>query len=136
MQDPKVNDNPGIVATFLHNYGIDLKGTMFDQKNNQYRLECAVCLKEKSTTIMIPGRKECYEGWTKEYAGYLLGGHPTHKTASEYICVDGNPDLVKKTNTWWQISLLYAVESRCHSSSECQKNYSDGKEMVCVVCSK
>lgn len=80
---------------------------------------------------MIPGRKECYDGWAKEYTGYLLAGHPTHKVASEYICIDGKPDFKTKTTSWKHISLIHSVQDRCKGGTS-YPPYSDGGEMVCV----
>lgn len=135
IYDNKVNNMPYIGATMIDNYDIDIKGTLFDKINSYYRLECAACLTKRSTTVMIPGRKECYFGWKKEYTGYLLAGHPTHKAASEYICIDQNPDFLKKSPSANFKSFLYAVYSKCNGATPCPP-YVEGREMVCVVCSK
>lgn len=84
---------------------------------------------------MIPGRKACFGDWKIEYTGYLMAGFPTHKAASEYICVDGNPDHLKKAPSWSKKSILYSVTSLCNGATPCPP-YINGREMTCVVCSK
>ena len=34
---------------------------------------CAVCRTKRSSVLMIPARNQCYDGWTMEYKGYLVG---------------------------------------------------------------
>jgi hypothetical protein len=48
---------------------------------------CSVCLnKNAHSSIMIPGRNACYNGWNLEYRGVLVSGYYGHKAASTYIC--------------------------------------------------
>ncbi|CAG2188042.1 unnamed protein product [Mytilus edulis] len=101
-----------------------------------YDDKCAVCHVTKATsTIMIPGRTSCYENWKMEYHGYLMAGYPGHKAASEYICVDGNPDHITKVPSWTDKSVLYSVYSKCNGATPCPP-YVNGREMTCVVCSR
>ncbi|CAG2184354.1 unnamed protein product [Mytilus edulis] len=98
IYDDKVNKSPFIGATLFDNWDINIKNTLFDKKYTYYVIQCAVCHVTKATsTIMIPGRTSCYENWKMEYHGYLMAGYPGHKAASEYICVDGNPDHIEST---------------------------------------
>jgi hypothetical protein len=41
---------------------------------------------------MIPGKNTCFDEYKVEYEGYLMAGHPQHEAASEYVCVDGEPE--------------------------------------------
>ena len=43
---------------------------------------CAVCRASRSNVVMIPGRNQCYVGWTKEYHGYLAAGNEGNAAAS------------------------------------------------------
>ena len=44
---------------------------------------------------MIPARNQCYDGWTMEYKGYLVGGRYGHDAASEVVCLDGDPEIIQ-----------------------------------------
>ena len=83
---------------------------------------------------MIPGRNQCYKGWTLEYKGYLVAGHHGHAAATEYVCLDDNPDVIPGRHTNQNGALFYMVEGRC-GSLICPP-YVDGRELTCVVCSK
>ena len=37
----------------------------------QEGVPCSVCRSSRPTTVMIPGKKQCYKSWTMEYQGYL-----------------------------------------------------------------
>ncbi|KAK3096602.1 hypothetical protein FSP39_001605 [Pinctada imbricata] len=113
---------------------IDIKGTLLDKKYTSKGVSCSVCKTSKtSSVIMIPGRKECYAGMTKEYGGYLMSGYHAHAGASQYICVDANADTCASSGTSWR-KLLYPVESVCEGTLKCPP-YINGAEMTCVVCS-
>ncbi len=127
-----------IGATLLDNWDINIKNTLFDKKYSYYRLECAVCQIPSTSSIMIPGRKDCsgnHGNWRMEYSGYLMAGAPSHKAASEYLCMDGTPDFQKRITSWSYKSLLYAVYSKCNGATPCPP-YVEGREMTCVVCSR
>jgi hypothetical protein len=55
---------------------------------------CAVCRSTtRGTTVMIPGRNVCYDGWHAEYSGFLMSGASINgRGASEFVCVDARPD--------------------------------------------
>lgn len=95
-----MNDSPFVVAALFENYDINIQNTLFDKKYNYYMIQCAVCdLTQSSSTMMIPGRKTCCGNWRMEYTGYLMGGHPSNNANPEYVCVDENPDHIKKVHT-------------------------------------
>ena len=83
---------------------------------------------------MIPARNKCYDGWTTEYSGYLSTGYYVDAGASEYICVDGEPEVIKGGTANTDGKLLYLVEGRC-GSLPCPP-YINGRELTCVVCTK
>ncbi|KAL4223182.1 hypothetical protein ACF0H5_016654 [Mactra antiquata] len=95
---------------------------------------CAVCRSSRSTNVMIPGRMECYPGWTKEYSGYLVGAYSGYDDSSEYICLDRRPEVVANSGRADKDNMLFFVEARCGGSLECPP-YVDNRELPCVVCS-
>ena len=96
---------------------------------------CSVCRSSRPTVIMIPGRNKCYKGWTLEYKGYLVAGYYGFAAATEYVCLDDNPDVIPGGHADENGSLFYMVEGRCGRSLTCPP-YIDGREITCVVCSK
>ena len=96
---------------------------------------CAVCrVVRRSTQFMLPGRSECYPGWTKEYDGYLMAGHPGHKGRTQYICMNGEPETDDAGYRDEGGALFYAVEGKC-GSLPCPP-YVDNRELTCAVCTK
>ena len=96
---------------------------------------CAVCMvKEKSTSLMIPGRLNCPPGWSEEYSGYLMSTFSFYERTS-FVCVDGNPEVFRDSvGDITNVGLFGHVEAMC-SSLPCPP-YEEGKEVTCVVCSK
>ncbi|XP_052790606.1 short-chain collagen C4-like [Mya arenaria] len=98
---------------------------------------CAVCRTSRDTTVMIPGRNQCYPGWTKEYAGYLVSGasgHPNFKSGTNYACLDSNAQVENGDYQNNNGKLMYMVEAVC-GSLRCPP-YVQYREITCVVCSK
>lgn len=94
---------------------------------------CAVCRTKRSTTLMIPGRNECYEGWTREYHGYLAAGRYTEEAGTEYVCLDYLPEAVYGGSSSTNNKVFYPVEGAC-GSLKCPP-YVNCRELTCVVCS-
>ncbi|XP_013421648.1 uncharacterized protein LOC106181730 [Lingula anatina] len=95
---------------------------------------CAVCRSiNRSSQVMIPARRECPESWTQEYNGYLMSSHHGHKR-SQFVCIDGAPEVNEGGTGNQNGALLYVVEAKC-GSLPCP-SYVDGRELTCVVCSK
>ena len=97
---------------------------------------CAVCrAKTRATTLMIPGRQDCYCGWTKEYSGYLMTEYKGHQRR-QYACMDADPEVLEggSVHENQNGALFYPVEARC-GSLPCPP-YGNGRELTCVVCSK
>ncbi|KAK3086324.1 hypothetical protein FSP39_016845 [Pinctada imbricata] len=80
---------------------------------------------------MVPGRNLCMAGWNKEYSGRLMSSQDNEYGATEYICVDSNPDRGHSSRS--QHFRLFDVEARC-GTLKCPP-YVDGQEITCVVCS-
>ncbi|XP_053373333.1 uncharacterized protein LOC128546565 [Mercenaria mercenaria] len=94
---------------------------------------CAVCQTKRSTSLMIPGRNRCYDGWTMEYSGYLVSGYYGDKSATEYVCLDRRPEKVVNGDADDEDNRLYLVEGICGKSLACPP-YVGGREITCVVC--
>jgi len=83
---------------------------------------------------MIPARTQCPDGWTTEYAGYLVSDHitaPRHRTS--YVCWDEAPEIAVGGSSLNQ-AVIYPVEILC-GSLPCSM-YPTGRELPCIVCSK
>ena len=95
---------------------------------------CSVCRTTRSSVVMIPGRNACYSGWTLEYKGYLVAGYYVDKSASEYVCLDGNPDVITGGQKNDVGADFYFVEGIC-GTLRCPP-YENGRELTCAVCTK
>ncbi|XP_076080837.1 uncharacterized protein LOC143051785 isoform X5 [Mytilus galloprovincialis] len=101
----------------------------------QHEVACSACLtKGKLSSIMIPGRKTCYNGWTKEYEGILMSGYHGHAAASEFVCVDRDTEAIAGGSKNENGRLFYPVKTRC-GSLKCPP-YAADTEVLCFVCSK
>ncbi|XP_078703897.1 uncharacterized protein LOC144928973 [Branchiostoma floridae x Branchiostoma belcheri] len=97
-------------------------------------VSCSVCYcLSRRAQLMIPARKTCPEGWTREYGGYLMAGHYTHHP-TEFVCMDGEPEVLPGGDKDQNGALFYPVEARC-GSLPCPP-YVEGRELTCVVCTK
>lgn len=98
---------------------------------------CAVCYCEtRAAKLMIPGRKECNDGWTKEYEGYLVTGpYGTKKSSHVYECLDVDPESIAGGHRSNDGASMYVVQMNCGSGSLCP-NYIAWREITCVVCTK
>lgn len=76
----------------------------------------------------------CYKGWTLENHGYLMAGDHNHAAWTTYTCVDSHPDTLAGGSAGKDGKLFYMVEATCNPL-KCPP-YIEGRELVCVVCSK
>ncbi|XP_060601395.1 short-chain collagen C4-like [Ruditapes philippinarum] len=116
-------------------YGAEYESydTMFDSLKND-EVPCAVCRVPRTNIIMIPGKNTCFDEYKVEYEGYLMAGHPKHKAASEYVCVDGEPEQTSNSvNGNENGKLFHFVRAVC-GSLKCPP-YKTGDDLTCVVCS-
>ncbi|XP_052790068.1 uncharacterized protein LOC128224295 [Mya arenaria] len=142
----------GVYDDTLHTYSAKIYGTEYEfggegypdggaqffGKNIQnHDAPCAVCITSRRATVMIPGRNQCYPGWTKEYSGYLvsgLSGTQGHASSSNYACLDAEAEYENSDFENRNGKLMYLVEAVC-GSLPCPP-YVNYREITCVVCSK
>ena len=87
--------------------------------------------------MTIPAKMNCPSDWTKEYHGYLMADRYNHQSATEFVCVDRNPEIRVSSNAADQNGVLfYPVEGRCNIGNLPCGPYINGAELTCVVCSK
>ena len=102
-----------------------------DQSDDR-NVPCALCqVYGRTNKIMIPSHYECPSGWRREYYGYLMAGHLSHKAATQYTCVDESVEQIPGSGASTNGRLLYTVEAHCNHHIPCSD-----KELTCVVCTK
>lgn len=110
---------------------------MFGENLNNQNVPCAVCQSVgRITSLRIPGRTQCFDGWTKEYTGYLFAGRYNHDKPTDYTCVDSNPETVQGTSHDQNGRLLYVVEANCDRDSLPCPPYHQYREIPCVICTQ
>jgi len=84
---------------------------------------------------MIPARNMCPEGWSTEYAGYLVSDYASDadRERSSYVCLDEAPEIAAGGRSQ-NNAVIYPVEVFC-GTLPCSV-YPTGKELTCIVCSK
>ncbi|XP_052807593.1 uncharacterized protein LOC128236638 [Mya arenaria] len=103
----------------------------------EHDVPCALCHSSRPATVMIPGRNQCYPGWTLEYSGYLVSGRNQGTydvSATNYACLDTVPESEFGDNQNNNGKLMVLVEAQC-GSLKCPP-YVQNREITCVVCSK
>ena len=126
---------PGVQINRAFLYGLDyaiIEGPLVAV--NGLDPPCAVCqIRDKSSTLMIPGRLTCPKGWTLEYSGYLMSTLSFFPRTT-YLCVDGEPEAFQDSvDDIVNVGLFSHVEASC-STLPCPP-YEEGKEVTCVLCS-
>ncbi|KAL8616181.1 hypothetical protein ACOMHN_066667 [Nucella lapillus] len=113
-----------------------LYGAEYEAFHNRddHDVPCSVCRVPQSTTIMIPATRACPKGWTTQYAGHLSAGREVHKAASQYVCMDGDPEIASSGHRDDDGYVFYYTLTRC-GSLPCPP-YVHNKVVLCVVCSK
>ncbi|XP_062602973.1 short-chain collagen C4-like [Saccostrea cucullata] len=128
----------GIDARRAYVFGAEYETDTFISQYASYHehdVPCALCLvHDRSVVKTFPARENCYKGWNLEYQGYLMAGYYNHSAGTSYTCVDKNPDTLHGGHANKNGYLFYFVEARC-GSLKCPP-YVEGKELLCVVCSK
>ncbi|OWF49555.1 short-chain collagen C4-like [Mizuhopecten yessoensis] len=121
---------------FMYGAEYQAPNIMFGMSGGVHDVPCAVCLgNQRTTSLMIPGRTECYPGWTEAYHGDLASGYHSFQAASQYVCVDKDPQTFPtRTLLDENGKLFYGVKTKC-GSLPCPP-YEDGKFLSCVVCMK
>ena len=127
-----------IHGTELENNGhTELLPLLFGADVYNQDMSCAVCETSRRKVLMIPGRVTCYDGWTLEYQGYVVGAYEGYSGGSEFVCLDSNIDPLQGGAANNDEHLFYVVEVQCgsHGGLPCPP-YVQGRELACVVCSK
>ncbi|CAG2232275.1 unnamed protein product [Mytilus edulis] len=104
--------------------------------NLRYKaVPCAVChRKQRSSILIVPGRKTCYKDWNVEYKGYLMANHYSQKR-TDYACVDVNAEPFDNKSSYEGNSVFfYPIRTRC-GSLRCPP-YNAEADIYCVVCTK
>ncbi|XP_069117740.1 uncharacterized protein [Argopecten irradians] len=134
-KDPQYEPDALIGSFYGNVYGTEYEDVFFGHVSNSDDVPCAVCRSTVgSNVLMIPGRNTCYQGWYHEYNGYLAAGPYGYKGATEYVCLDHDPESLSHGNEDRDGALLYYVTSMCGSLA-CPP-YVNEKTLSCVVCSK
>ena len=121
------------------NHGGFVYGTEYElsfKKNlHDHDAPCAVCYVEsRGSMLMMPARNDCPSGWSKEYHGYLMTEHYSHKNQKDFICVDRDAEAIPSSSASKNGALLYLVEGKC-GQLPCGP-YVAGRELTCAVCTK
>ena len=116
------------------------RNNIFSESNNGGRplannpAPCAVCyVGGRSTVLMIPARTQCPDGWTTEYAGYLVSDSSSGRKRSSFVCWDEAPEVAVGGIDHDNV-VIYPVEVLC-GSLPCSV-YPTGRELTCIVCSR
>ena len=127
----------GLVFGTEYEFAMGRTNQFFGTGHVNQDVPCAVCnVRRRSLTITVPGKRKCYPGWTLEYSGYLMSGDHTTNSATDYYCIDNDPENVTGGGEGRNDDgkLLYFVEARC-GSLKCPP-YVNGRELTCVICSR
>ncbi|WAR30369.1 hypothetical protein MAR_032911 [Mya arenaria] len=127
----------GTEYQFAHQSFVDGGAHFFGKHLHDHDAPCAVCQTYRRSSVMIPGRNQCYPGWTKEYAGYLvsdLSGYSDHKSSTNYACLDADAEYEIGDQVDNNGKLMYLVEAIC-GSLPCPPyvDYRDDEQVMPVV---
>jgi hypothetical protein len=121
----------------FQSYGAEYETNTVDAPDwkhlHDYDVSCAPCRIPRSNAEMMPGKNVWHHDYVLEYSGYLMAGAFTHTAASEYVCVDDDPERIIGTSANCNGKLFYHVEAEC-GSLKCPP-YVNGRELTCAVCS-
>jgi len=68
------------------------------------------------------------------YSGYLVAAYIDHASSSEFICLDGDAEVIPGGSDNDNGKIIYLADAACGFLT-CPP-YVDGRELTCVVCSK
>ena len=115
----------------LYGAEYEIGGTPLDHSHDR-NVPCALCqVHGRTNKIMIPSHYQCPSGWKREYYGYLMAGHYTHKAATQFTCMDNSLGQIPGSGGNTGGKLFYLVEANCGHFIPCSD-----KEVTCVVCTK
>lgn len=93
---------------------------------------CALCRVASANVVMIPGRINCPNSYTRIYNGWVMTALFTHVHPHNYVCVDASPEPREGSSAASENgALLYPVEVE----NPPMAGYVHNRELSCVVCS-
>ncbi|KAK7474197.1 hypothetical protein BaRGS_00034546 [Batillaria attramentaria] len=118
----------------LHDANGHLYGAEYwTQGHERTDVLCSVCHTSYSTTFMIPGTNSCPSGTHLQYAGYLAVGDSSQASASEFVCLDSQPEDRPGTSAYEDSAQLDQAITVC-GTLPCPP-YVENKVATCAVCS-
>ncbi|KAK7504447.1 hypothetical protein BaRGS_00004313 [Batillaria attramentaria] len=122
-------------AATLSGYHARMYGSEYYIQGHDYTdVPCAVCRAPHPTTLMVPGTLTCPSGWVTQYTGHITATHYAYKGASEFLCLDGQPEEREHSNGHERAAFFEYALTVC-GSLPCPP-YQNGKVITCAVCSK
>ena len=104
--------------------------------SQNFNVPCALChVPTRATQIMIPAKFSCPFSWTREYYGYLMTRHKSHKRTM-FVCVDESMEGIPGSQANTTGALFYHTEAACGTGLLCPNFYNKHQELNCVVCTK
>ncbi|KAL8562282.1 hypothetical protein ACOMHN_037238 [Nucella lapillus] len=128
---PQFDDTRASPHSYASLYGAEYQ---YFPNHHDHDVPCSVCRVPQSTTIMIPATRACPKGWTTQYTGHLSAGRNIHKAASQYVCMDRDPENTSSGHRNDDGYLFHYTLTRC-GSLPCPP-YVHNKVVLCVICSK
>ena len=126
------------IQSLSYLYGAEYRQPGFSSLH-AHNVPCAVChTSQRSSKLMIPGKRSCPKSWTEEYEGYLMAersNHNAHKHNSVYECVDKDGEVVPGEGQYSDGALIYLVGAVCNVGLPCPPFVAD-RPITCVVCTK
>ncbi|XP_062592512.1 short-chain collagen C4-like [Saccostrea cucullata] len=93
---------------------------------------CSVCrVKMATSSMMIPAKRSCPFGWSKQYSG-LLTANTYYANKNDYLCLDEDPDFIERSRQNENGRLFYPVKTIC-GTLPCPP-YKNATLVSCVVC--
>ena len=135
---PKI---PQYMSTHMPGAHSYLAGTEYEDVNgifpgkNNHNAPCAVCYSStKTVKLMIPARITCPSSWTREYKGYLMAAHYSHKN-TVYECIDEKPESIPASSSNTNGAMFHFTVPSCNHGLPCPP-YVNNRVITCVVCTK
>jgi len=138
FNDAYVNDgNQDGALLYGTEYQTSVMGIAQFNSLHDHEAPCVTCLQQASTSLMIPGTRNCPAGWNREYEGFLMGQN-YKQSSSDLVCVDMAPETIRDINSSPANNngnLWYPTEAQCNGTLPCPP-YVHNRELSCVVCTR
>ncbi|XP_061196582.1 short-chain collagen C4-like [Saccostrea echinata] len=132
--DP-IPSGKSVTTSCNHLFGVEYESGFWGPHSHNEDAPCAVCSSTSgSKMLMRPGRDTCYQGWTKQYDGYLGTNELHYVGATEYVCVDHSPSYLNAGERSTDGALFHPVTYQC-GALQCPP-YTGDEVVNCVVCTK